>query len=147
MILEFYSIFFSDLTTAYPKLSVSANFESEANIYYTANERVSLKVTVDLSRESNQYFKNEYIVYIYNNRHSRFYTQSLLGDAAVWTDTVELTEGSSADAGMYEVWLILRYSSDFRSNCSSYYDLITNPPLYIIQYSGREEISTNCILW
>ena len=105
-------------------LSVSTNHGSSSPVLYTVNETVTVNFAVDLSHDFDQYFGKAYFLRVYNERGSALYRASI-SNTNYWSGAFPMSNSLTLNSALIKIVLFSTYSSEFRSNCESYYNFIS----------------------
>ena len=103
--------------------SVSTNHGSSSPVLYTVNETVTINFAVDLSHDFDQYFGKAYFLRVYNERGSSLYSTSI-SNTDYWSGAFTMSNSLTLNSALIKIVLFSTYSSEFQSNCKSYYSFI-----------------------
>ena len=112
-------------------LSVSTNHGSSSPVSYTVNETVTIKFSVDLSHDFDQYFGKAYFLRVYNERGSSLYSASF-SNTDYWSGAVTISNSLTFNSALITIVLFYTYSPEFLLKCNSYYRFISS----LIPYSS-----------
>ena len=104
-------------------LSVSTNHGSSSPVLYTVNETITINFAVDLSRDFDQYFGKAHFLRVYNESGSVY--SVTISKTDYWSGTFTMSKSHTINSGLIKIVLFYAYSSEFRSKCVSYYNLIS----------------------
>ena len=122
-----YFLYFTDQIKETQLIYISTNKGTNDTVHFTINEKIFLIVTVQILDVNNIYFASSFLIYVYRN--GRYFSSYSFTNNAYWN--ISISSGNYFEGGLYEIFLISRYSQNFIRECLPYYNLIRSSKFYI----------------